>query len=189
MSDVELNAATTAVVLIDLQRGIVGRTTAPHTAAAVVKTGAELAARFREKGAQVVLVRVDLANAVRPLADIPFGDPNAPPPASASELVEELGRQSGDWVITKRFYDAFVGTNLEQQLREKKIRTIVLGGISTNAGVESTARTAAALGFEVILVEDATASSMGAEAHRFAITHIFPRIARVRTAAQLHVGR
>jgi nicotinamidase-related amidase len=188
MSDLDLNAVTTAVVLIDLQRGIVSRTTAPHSAAEVVKKGAGLAERFRRAGAQIVLVHVDLANAVRPVADVPFGDPSAPPPpASASELVEELGRQADDWIFTKRSYDAFVGTNLEQQLRGRKIRTIVLGGISTNAGVESTARTAAALGFEVVIVEDATASTMGEAAHHFAFTNIFPRIARVRIAGQLHV--
>ena len=83
--------------------------------------------------------------------------------------------------MTKRCWDAFVGTDLEQTLRDRGIRTIVLAGISTNIGVESTARTAAALGFDVVLVEDAC-SSMSEEAHRFAITNIFPRLGHVRTA-------
>jgi nicotinamidase-related amidase len=132
-----------------------------------------------------VLVRVDLANIIRPDADSPMRGPNdPPPPESASELVDELGQQPSDLVITKRYWDAFIGTNLEQQLRERNIRTIILGGISTNFGVESTARTAAALGFDVVLTEDAM-SSMSEAAHRFAITNIFPRLGRVRTASEI----
>jgi nicotinamidase-related amidase len=186
MPDLELTPATTAVVLIDLQQAVVAREVAPHSAADVVARAAALADRFRQAGSLIVFVRVDLANFIRPNADIPFGDPNSPPPPpNASELVEALRREPTDLVVTKRSWDAFVGTDLERQLRERNIRTIVLGGISTNIGVESTARTAAALGFDVVLVEDVT-SSMSEEAHRFSITNIFPRLARVRSTNLVH---
>jgi nicotinamidase-related amidase len=188
MSDVTLNPATTALVLIDLQRAVVARQTAPHSSADVVKRSVELLKRFRAAGATVVLVHVDIGSFVRPVADEPMMPPGPPPPpANASEFVDELDRQPGDLIITKRSWDAFVGTDLEPKLRQRNIRTIVLGGISTNQGVESTLRTAAALGFEVLLVEDATASGMGEEAHRFAITKIFPRLARIRKSNEIQL--
>ncbi|HEX4412927.1 MAG TPA: isochorismatase family protein [Lacipirellulaceae bacterium] len=187
MPDLELNAATTAVVLIDLQQGIIARQVAPHSAADVILRAANLADRFRQAGSPIVFVRVDLANIIRPTADVPLSAPSAPPPPpSASELVAELRRLPTDLVVTKRFWDAFINTDLERHLRERNIRTIVLGGISTNIGVESTARTAAALGFDVVLVEDVT-SSMSEEAHRFSIANIYPRLGRVRTANELQV--
>jgi nicotinamidase-related amidase len=185
MPTIQVNAATTALILIDLQPAVTSRDTKPYSAASVVKKGADLAAMFRSKGAMVVLVHVDLANFVQVTADQPMRDPNAaPPPASASELVPELNRQPSDIIITKRYWDAFPGTPLEQTLRERNIRTILFAGIATNFGVESTARTAAALGFDVVIVEDAT-TSMSAEAHEFAVKNIFPRLGRVRQMDQI----
>ena len=187
MFELRLQASASAVVSIDLQQGVVSRPAMPHASADVVKRSVELANRFRAKGATIVWVRVDVGNFVRINADAPFRDPNAPPPpASASALVPELNLQPGDLVVTKRSLDAFVHTELEKQLRDRNVRTIVLGGISTNAGVESTLRTAAAMGFDVVLAEDATSSTMGEEAHRFAITQIFPRLARIRDSQQIH---
>jgi nicotinamidase-related amidase len=180
-----LDPHTTALVLIDLQQAIVGMPVAPHTGAAVVRNSAALAAHARSKGATVVYVRVDMANMLKLPVDVSLRDPNAPPPpASASELVPEAGYQAGDLVITKRQWGAFFGTDLEQQLRQRHIRTVVLGGIATNIGVESTGRAAAGLGFELVTVEDAT-SSLSAEMHRFAYEHIFPRLGRVRSTAEV----
>jgi nicotinamidase-related amidase len=180
-----LTAKTTAVVLIDLQQGIVGRQTAPHTAESVVRNSASLAAHARAAGATVVYVHVDQANMLKLPVDAPMRDPNAPaPPASAFEFVPEAGLQAGDLVISKRQWGAFFGTDLEQQLRQRGIRTVVLGGIATNYGVESTARAAAGLGFELIVVEDAT-TTLSAELHRFAYDNIFPRLGRVRSTAEV----
>ncbi|HEX3600420.1 MAG TPA: isochorismatase family protein, partial [Lacipirellulaceae bacterium] len=140
MSELKLDAKSTAVIVIDLQRGIASRETLPHAAASVVERSAEIADRFRRAGALIVLVRVDLANIVQPAADEPMRNPNdPPPPASASELVDDLGQQPSDLLITKRYWDAFVGTELEQHLRDRKIESIILTGIATNFGVESTA--------------------------------------------------
>jgi nicotinamidase-related amidase len=187
MTSIQLDPKTTAVILIDLQHAVVGRTTAPHSAADVVRTSAQLASRFRKKGATVVYVRVDLTHFRSPAADAPSRDPNAPPPPpDASELVPEAGFQAGDLLVTKRFWGAFEGTDLENQLRQHGVDTIVLGGISTNFGVESTARSAAGLGFAVVLVEDAM-TSMDAGAHQFAVEKIFPRLGRVRLADQVVV--
>jgi nicotinamidase-related amidase len=78
------------------------------------------------------------------------------------------------------FYD----TGLDQQLRRRRVRTILLGGIATNIGVESTARAAFDMGYELIFVEDAM-SSISAEAHQFAVKHIFPRMGRVRSTQEV----
>jgi nicotinamidase-related amidase len=182
---IELDPKSTTLVLIDLQNGIVARQTAPYASREVVSRCAGMAADFRRHGAMVVYVRVDLLNFIMLPVDSPLRDPNGPPPpASASELVPEAGRQPGELLITKRHWSAFINTELEARLRERAIRTIVLGGIATNFGVESTARDAAALGFNVVLVEDAMTSFV-AENHRFAVEAIFPRLGRVRTAGQI----
>ena len=185
MQDVELNASQTAVVLIDLQRGIMGYPTAPYTMAGMLGVAADLAERLRRKGALIVYVRVDLANMIQLPVDQSHGDPNAPPPPpSASEIVPEAGRQPDDLLITKRHWDAFGGTELERMLRERGVRTIVLCGVATHIGVESTARSAASRGFEVVLAEDA-ATSISADAHRYSTAHVFPLLGRVRSAAQV----
>ncbi len=188
MSQLDLDPRTAALILIDLQHGIVARETAPYPAATVVSKCAELATAFRSKGATVVYVHVDLANPLKVPADSPMRDPNAPPPpAAASEIVPEAGLEVGDLVILKRQWGAFFGTNLESLLEERGIRTVVIAGIATNFGVESTARAAAGIGLATVLVEDAM-SSMSAELHRFAIENIFPRMGRVRSAQQVIAG-
>lgn len=181
MAPLDLDAKSTALILIDLQRGIVSRQLAPHSAADVVSRSAQLAARVRKAGGTVVYVHVDIAHRLELPVDQVWGDPNAPPPPpEASELVPEAGKQPGDLLIMKRQWGAFFGTDLEAQLRSRGITTIVLGGIATNFGVESTARAAAGLGFALVVVEDAT-STMSDEMHQFPFKYVFPRLGRVRS--------
>lgn len=92
--------------------------------------------------------------------------------------------QSGDILIAKRQWGAFEGTSLDQQLRRKGIDTIILGGIATNMGVESTARAAQDIGYNLVFAEDAMAS-VTAEWHEFAVKNIFPRMGRVRSIEQI----
>ncbi len=180
MTSLEFDPKSTALVLIDLQNGIVGRMLAPHSASDVVARAAQLAASLRANGGTVIYVRVDVADVLHLLVDAPTRDSNAPPPPpNASQLVAESGYQAGDLLITKRQWGAFYGTELDQQLRRRKVQTIILGGIATNFGVESTARAAFDRGYELIFVEDAM-SSVSAPAHDFAIQNIFPRMGRVR---------
>jgi nicotinamidase-related amidase len=186
MNEFTLDAKKTALVLIDLQSGIVARETAPYSASQVVEKGRRLAEAFRGKGGTVVYVRVDMRDFLNLPVDAPSRDPNAPsPPAGASELVPESGFRAGDLLVTKHHWGAFAGTELEQLLRQRGIDTVVLGGISTNVGVESTARQGTGLGFAFVVVEDACATSMGEEAHRFAFEKIFPRLARVRKSSEV----
>jgi len=184
MSDLTLDPKTTALVVIDLQRGIVARQSGPHTPAQVVERSAALANAFRHAGATVVLVNVAFSKDKRDLLTPPVDSPNPPAelPPDWSELVPEIGPAEGDLRITKHQWGAFYGTELDLQLRRRGVRTIILCGIATNFGVESTARDAWERGYAIVFAEDAMAG-LSAEAHQFAVGTIFPRLGRVRPTA------
>ncbi|MBV8666089.1 MAG: hydrolase [Burkholderiaceae bacterium] len=187
MASLTLAPAATALVVIDLQKGIVGMQTHPRPASEVVANSARLARRFRDMGAPVVLVNVAFpvgGAALRPAADVTLQLPPTAPPGW-EELVPELGQQPSDILITKRQWGAFYGTGLDMHLRRRGVQTIVLTGIATNIGVESTARDAYERGFHQVIVEDATASSVSTAMHEFAHHNIFPRIAQVRKTEEV----
>lgn len=183
-----LDPRQTALVLIDLQMGITGYAGGPHTAQEVFERAGRLAAAFRKQGSPVVLVRVgyarNFADALRQPVDRPPQFPEGGLPATWWDFPTELAVAESDVLIVKRQWGAFYGTELDLQLRRRGVRTLVLGGVSTNIGVESTARSAWELGYEQVLVEDVM-SAASAEQHRFAIEHIFPRIGRVRSSQQV----
>ncbi len=180
-----IDPAKTALVLIDLQHGIVGMPVQPHPADRVVDTCRRMADAFRQKGAPIVYVRVDLADMQPLAADRSHRDPNASsPPPIASEIVPNAGFQEGDLLITKRHWGAFGPSGLEHTLKERGVDTIVLAGLVTNFGVESSARQAVAYGFHVVVAEDAC-SALDTAAHQFAFESIFPWMARVRTAQEI----
>jgi nicotinamidase-related amidase len=191
MNTIAIDPLKTALVLIDLQQGIVGRPCAPHAAADVVRNAGRLAEKFRSSGATVALVRVafqpDFKDVLNPPCDTPPPMNLASLPASWFELVPEVGPKPGDLVVTKHQWGAFYGTELDLQLRRRGVRTIVIGGISTNIGVESTARCAYELGYAQVFVEDAMASN-SAEAHQFAIKNIFGRMGNVRSTDEVLAG-
>ena len=186
MTDLDLEPRTTALVAIDLQRGIVARPVAPHASRDVVERSARVADALRAAGGRVVLVRVayaaDEADRLRPPVDAPM--PPGTPPPDWSDLVLEMGPRAGDLVVTKHQWGAFYGTELDLQLRRRGVRTILLCGISTNFGVESTARDGWERGYALVFIEDAM-SGLSAEAHAFAVGTIFPRIGRVRSTADV----
>ena len=186
MRNLSIDRSRTALVVIDLQKGIVERQTAPYASDAVVERAAALAAAFRTKGMPVFLVRVtpspDGRDALRPAADAAM--PVQTPPPDWATIVAEMGPEPGDFVITKHQWGAFYGTELDLACRRRGIATIVLCGISTNIGVESTARCAYEFGYEQIFAEDAM-TAMSAEEHQMTIAKIFPRIGRVRTTAEI----
>ncbi|MFA5955218.1 hydrolase [Hyphomicrobium sp.] len=186
----QLDPKTTALVLIDLQKGIALRPLAPRPGTEIIDRASELAKRFRSAGAAVVLVNVafakDFADAVRVPVDSPMQLPPDGIPDDFSELVVGLAMAT-DIRVTKRQWGAFYGTELDVQLRRRGIKTIVLGGIATNIGVESTARQAWERNYEIVIAEDIT-SSLSAEMHAFSITTILPRISRVRKVADITLG-
>ena len=172
----------TALVVIDLQKGIVGRKTFPHDSAAVVANAAKIAEAFRKNNMPVFLVRVtpslDFKDGLKPVTDNPVQSGSMS--SDWANIVSELGPNQGDFIITKRQWGAFYGTELDLQLRRRGIETIVLCGISTNIGVESTARFAYEYGYQQIFVEDCMASGISGEEHDSTVNYIFPRIGRVR---------
>ncbi len=184
----DIDKKTTALVVIDLQKGIAssGRTFAPHSTEVVVQNAAKLAEAFRKNGMPVFLVHVVSTPAERldVVSDDPGWRPSGPLPADASDFVPEIGPKEGDLTIAKKQWGAFYGTELELQLRRRGMRTIVLCGISTNYGVESTARFAYEYGFQQVFAEDAM-SSATEEMHNAAVNFVFRRIGRVRTTAEI----
>jgi nicotinamidase-related amidase len=168
-----------ALVVVDLQKGIVGRPTA-HPAADVVQRAAALADAFRRQGLPVVLVNVDAGAPGRteqPLRITDF-------PHDWTDLVPELNRQPSDHRVTKRTWGAFTGTNLEAYLKERGVTQVVVVGVATSAGVESTARFAHELGFNVAFPVDAM-TDMSADAHFNSVTRIFPRIGETGTTEEI----
>ena len=176
-----LDPRTTALVLVDIQKGILGFPLAPYSGADLVPVCAQLAKRFRAAGAAVVLTNVtwssNFADALQQPVDRPMGGPSVLP-KEWSDFPSELDQSPGDIVITKRQWGAFHGTELDLQLRRRGIKTIVIGGIATNMGVESTARQAWEHGYEIVFVQEAI-SSVDANLHKFAMDSIFPIIGRI----------
>ncbi|MFG2679822.1 hydrolase [Streptomyces sp. NPDC048392] len=176
----------TALVVIDLQAGIVAAPTEPYSGAEVVARSAELAEAFRARDLPVVLVRVsfapDGADAVPGRTEA--GGAGGPRPEGWDVVVGELAGRPGDITVTKRNWGAFHGTGLDVRLRRRGVTQIVLCGIATSIGVESTARAAHEHGYHVTLATDAM-SDMDAEAHRGSVERIFPRLGETGTTQEI----
>lgn len=175
------------MVVIDLQKGIVNKPLFPYDSKQVISHVVSLADVFRKNNMPVFFVRVtpspDLKDALKPSTDIPAQVRNND--ADYATIVPELGPKDGDFIITKRQWGAFYGTELDLELRRRGIEMIVLCGVSTNIGVESTARFAYEYGYQQIFVSDAMASAKSIEEHETTLKYIFPRIGRIRTTADI----
>ncbi len=171
--------AVPALVVIDLQRGIVANPTA-HPSSEIVARAASLAAAFRRRGFPVVLVNVTGAAPGRSDA----GPAMLSSDPSWAELVPELDAQASDIRITKQRWGAFTATALDRELRARNVTQIFLAGISTSIGVESTARSASELGYNVVLVTDAM-TDRNADAHRNSVDRIFPRLGETVETAEV----
>jgi nicotinamidase-related amidase len=183
----KIERTKTALVVIDLQKGIVSRETFPYPASSVVSNTAQLAKVFRKNGMPVFLVRVltspDQKDRLNPVSDVKWSAPEKMP-SDWSEIVPELELNATDFVISKKQWGAFYGTELDLELRRRKMENIVLCGISTDIGVESTARFAYEYGYNQIFAEDAM-SAMAREEHEHTVQKIFPRIGLVRKTKEV----
>ena len=163
----------TALIVIDLQQGIVARASAES----VVTHATTLVQAFRHRDLPIVLVNV---------AGVPPGRTDAAPtvlgdlPEDWATLIPELDQQPGDILVTKYARSAFVGTGLADRLRTDGVTQVVVVGIATGAGVESTARDAHEQGFHVTLPVDAM-TDPDTDRHEHSIAHIFGRIAETGT--------
>lgn len=181
-----LDASKTALVVIDLQEGILPFAGGPHTADDVVSRAARLAEKCRASGAPVVMVRVgwsaDYAEALKQPVDAQA--PTRALPENWWTYPASLGKRDGGAAARDRSRRRRPTGVWSLQYRRRGIDTIILCGISTNIGVESTARNAWELGFNLVIAEDAC-SAASAEQHQGSMTHIFPRIGRVRSTDEI----
>ena len=179
-----LDAKHTAVVVIDLQKGITGRQGTPLPTTTVIANAARLLVAARTAGAQPILVHVggaaDGSDRPRPTADEGLRMTGALPP-DWSDLVPELDQQPGDIGLTKRTWGAFASTDLEAQLKALGVTQVVITGVATGTGVESTARQAYEAGFNVTLAIDAMTDA-NAEAHHYSLNQVFPKLGETGTA-------
>jgi nicotinamidase-related amidase len=180
-----LNPATTALVVIDLQKGIVGLPCAPYSTTNVVQHAASLIEAFHKAESFVTLVHVQTHDSKDILSPQTDTRPAAiERPVDFAEFVPELGQQRADHIVTKRQWGAFYGTDLDLQLRRRHIDTIVLCGIATNIGVGMTAREAYQLGYHQVFAEDAM-TALSKEQHEYELQYIFPRIGRIRKTEEI----
>jgi nicotinamidase-related amidase len=164
-----------ALIVIDLQKGIVGMPMA-HPAGEIVGRSAQLARAFRERGLPVVLVNVT----GMALGRTDAGRLQFSLPPDWTELVAELEQAPQDHLVSKQRWGAFIGTSLDECLRGLGATQVVMAGVATSVGVESTARSAYDLGYNVVLVLDAM-TDRDAEAHRHCLEKIFPRLGETDT--------
>jgi nicotinamidase-related amidase len=188
--------ATTAVVLNDMiNMNLISsdqRTQQIIDESKIVENTARLIAAARAKGMRIIWIlierRADFADQAPPLTDVFIADGMKLPPATTAgsfgaQTPKEMPVQPEDLTVYKVRFDAFVGTNLDLLLRGNKIDTILLGGVATNFGVESTARTARELNYNVVVLTDCCLN-VAREQHDFTLEHILPRFARIMTSDQ-----
>jgi nicotinamidase-related amidase len=169
----------TALIVVDLQKGIVGLPFI-HPVAHVIDRTSALIAAFRELKLPVVLVNV--AGRAPGLTEQSF--PFQTPPDGWTDLIPELDQQPQDIVVTKRSWGAFAGTDLEARLRASGVTQVVIAGVATGTGVESTARQAYEAGFNVTLAVDAMTDARP-EAHAWSLASVFPRLGETGTTQEI----
>jgi nicotinamidase-related amidase len=184
--DLSLVPATTALVLVDLQAFTVALPTRPLAGHDVLTAAGGLADAVRAAGGLVVHVVASLGRdggraLIQPVADV------APPalqlPAGWDAIPPELGPAPQDVIVTKWGWDGFHGTDLDLQLRRRGITTLLVGGIASDMGVESTARHAHEYGYEQVFVREVL-SAFDPAAHAAALD-VLGRIGRVRVSADV----
>ena len=169
----------TALVLIDLQKGIVGRPLTPTPIETVLENSAALVAAFRKAGLPIVVVNV-----------IPPANPGSrrseakmPPmqiPEGFADIVPQIDVQDNDIRITKHTWNAFYNTALDEELKKAGVTGIVMAGVSSSIGVEGTARAAYERGYNLTFANDAI-SDMNEKAHENSFGVIFPRMGEIDT--------
>ncbi|TPW26977.1 isochorismatase family protein [Martelella alba] len=173
-----------ALIIVDLQKGLAGLSTA-HPFDDVVANSRRLAEAFRQKRLPVVLVNV--AGGAPGRADIHQNRPADAPaarPVDWAELLEELGQQPDDILVTKNTWGAFHGTGLAETLTARHVSQVVITGVATSIGVESTARSAHEHGFHVVLATDAM-TDIDLAAHGHSTSRIFPRLGETATTDEI----
>jgi nicotinamidase-related amidase len=170
----------TALVLVDLQKGTIGSNPMAHSAQGVIERAAELAAAFRQRGLPVVLV----SYAGNPAGRTQYGQGGGDWPPELTELMPGLGAEAGDLRVFKRSWGAFATTDLDTRLTSLGVTQVVIAGVATSYGVESTARDAYDRGYHVTIAADAVTDPTP-EGHKHSLERVFPALGQVGTAAEI----
>jgi nicotinamidase-related amidase len=168
-----------ALVVIDLQKGVVALPSA-QPVGEIVQRAASLATAFRRHGLPVVLVNVTGRAPGRTEAS----QSGFVPSPDWADIVEDLQPQPDDYRVTKQRRSAFHGTSLDAYLQEHGVTQIVLAGVATSSGVESTARSAHDHGYHVVLATDAMTDS-DAATHANSVERIFPKLGETATTSEV----
>jgi ureidoacrylate peracid hydrolase len=196
-----LDPARTCVLVFDLLEGHVDKDAASRERfAPVVANAARILEAARAVGAMIAYAhadhRADRGTSARTLRDtdnrlnpIDPNDARAHEPlltggTRETQFVAEIAPRAGDYLVPKHRWSAFHGTYLDLALRTRKADTIVLMGGSTDVGIASTAFAARDLDYSLVIVSDAC-TSPERDNHDQLMSRIFPRMARVRTTAQV----
>jgi nicotinamidase-related amidase len=171
-----------ALIVIDLQKGLMAIPTA-HPVEDIVDHSARLATAFRRHQLPVVLVNAAGRAPGRTEAGA-FRSADVAAPTDWADLVDELEAQPDDHLVTKMRWGAFHDTSLDAYLREHGVTQVVLAGIATSIGVESTARAAYEHGYNLVLATDAM-TDRNRDAHQNSIERIFPRLGETATTAEI----
>jgi nicotinamidase-related amidase len=171
--------AKSALIVVDLQKGIVGLPVV-HPIKDVVANNQKLLKAFRAAGQTVVLVNV--AGGAPGRTEEPRRVLNFPD--GWTDLIPELNAQDSDILVTKHSWGAFPTTDIEAQLRARGVTQVVVTGVATATGVEATARQAYEAGFNVALATDAM-TDMRAEAHDYSLSKVFPRLGETGTTDEI----
>lgn len=173
----ELIDAGTALVVVDLQNGTV-RNPLAHPVEDVLAACVRLLSAFRERGLPVVLVNADGT----PPGRTTYGSRELP--ADWAELLTDLGPAATDLLVTKEGWGAFTGTNLHERLLDLEVTEVVVAGIATSYGVESTARAAYDLGYHVVIAVDAV-TDVSIEGHEHSLTRVYPALGELGTVEEI----
>ena len=170
----------TALIVIDLQKGIVNGNFIHHIGEIVDRTRA-LIDVFHAKNLPVALVNV----AGRAPGRTEQGPRSSQTFAGGwTDLVPQLARQPSDIVVTKRSWGAFATTDIECQLKARGVTQVVVTGVVTSGGVEANARQAYEQGFNVTLALDAM-TDIREEAHEYSIRNVFPRLGETGSTKEI----
>jgi len=160
-----VNKPLPCLIIIDMQKGMANTPADSRNNPRAEDNIAQLLQAWRAANAHVVHVRH-----ISRSPDSAFA-----PGQSGVEFQEALQPLRHEHVVEKNVPDAFINTALERWLRVRELNRIVLVGVSTNNSVEASARTAGNLGFDTVVVSDATFA--------FAMTDY---AGRIRSADEVH---
>lgn len=168
-----------ALLIVDLQKGISNHPLV-HSLPDIVARANELAAAFRARNLPVVMIAVNGAPPGRTQA----GRPRPKLSDDFADLLPDLARSAADLHILKQAPSAFANTGLQDCLLQLGVTQVVVLGVATGSGVDSTARHAYELGFSVTLVDDAM-TDVDVGRHENCLTSVFPRVGEVGSTREI----